>query len=92
MVISDLKELKKLLQLGRSEGLESLKIDNIEIKFGTKPVKQAPKPRQEAQASDMSFDPGRITVQALDPIDTEEMTPDQLLFGSSDPSVWHTEN
>ena len=48
MVISDLKELKKLLQLGRSEGLESLKIDNIEIKFGTKPVKQAPKPCTES--------------------------------------------
>lgn len=92
-MIKDLKDLKKLIQLCRVEGLDSLRLNNIELKFGPLPEKY--KPKSKVIPEDTVFDPGQVPkyqqmpVQALvDKIATDEMTEEQALFGSSDPSVW----
>jgi len=85
--IDNLRQLKALLKLCRSQGVNIIKISGMEIVLeGHIPTKGI-KPQA---ISDIlpevsgAFDPGPIT-----PIDMPDApSEDQLMFGSSDPTVW----
>jgi len=84
-------ELKRLLKLCRQQGVQSIRYEGVEIHLGDLPQKQ---PKYVAKAKSKSidtgvFDPGPIVPHIHTP---DEMTEEQLLFGSSDPSVWSQDN
>jgi hypothetical protein len=83
-----LKELTKFLQLCRKQGVESIKFQDVEVHFGQLPTKISKNIRNLPETvNDMSYiDPGKIP--QIESIDTDELTDEQKLFGSSDPSVW----
>lgn len=82
MNISNLKELKALIKLCQDTGVDSIKIDNIELTLGSAPIKYA-QPRQSSSKLDTTgISPGGITDRTR--IITDELTPEQLLFYSSD--------
>jgi hypothetical protein len=84
-------ELKRLLKLCRQQGVSSIRYEGVEIHLGELPQKQ-PKYVAKAKSKPIDtsvFDPGPIA----SPINTpDEMTMEQMLFGSSDPSVWSQDN
>jgi hypothetical protein len=85
------KELKALLKLCRANGVQSIRYEGVEIHLGELPQKYSKvvgKPKSKPTSTGV-FDPGPIA-QVIDTPD--EMTDEQLLFGSSDPSVWNTSN
>lgn len=84
MVINSLKELKKLILLCRQTGVQSMKIDGIELHLGTLP-------KQTVRSIDTNVFPEEsIKVPAYTPVieddgkvDEETLTDEQLLFYSS---------
>lgn len=82
-----MKELDKLMLLCRKRGIEAIEVDgikfNIDLNTNT-PARKAKQP--QAQAHDSHFD---TSVPDIDIPD--EMTEEQLMFGSSDPTVWNEE-
>jgi len=79
MKIECLRDLDKLLVLCRKRGVQSIRVDGVEFHLGPVPVNVSVKRRKAAQVkNDIEND---ISM-------SNEMTPEQLLFGSSDPSVW----
>lgn len=90
MTISNLKDLKRLLQLCREQGVSAIKIDNIEMQL----TSAAPVKAQRKQAlSDFSsdFPEANMTVPQMQEaavaeaaaIITDELSLDQLLFYSA---------
>ncbi len=86
MKIESLKQLDQLMKLCRKQGVSAIEIDNIKFNLGPEPISQVNRQAHSNPIVSGTFDPGAITLP--DKIDTEEMTDEQKLFGSSDPSVW----
>ena len=93
MTINSLKELKKLLVLARQEGVESMKVDNIEFHLGRKAV--------GVKAPDLIMDPLATAsiptpkiyneVSENDKIEMpDELTEEQLLNWSSRPESFES--
>jgi hypothetical protein len=80
MVISSIKELDRLMKLCRKNGVSAIEIDNIKFNLGPEPITQEPRQILGSPIVTGSFDPGQIV--------TDELTEEQKLFGSSDPTVW----
>lgn len=85
MKIESLKDLSKLIALCRKTGVQSIRVDNIEMHLGADPTPKRAAPKKQAQAPTM-----RSTVvtdgDKIDPIETDELTPEQLLMWSVQPA------
>ena len=77
MVIKDIKDLKQIIDLCRKTGVDSIKIDNVEMKLGPAPVKYT----TNKETSRPYTPPGVITEDTQ--ITTDELTEEQLLFYST---------
>ena len=87
MKVETIQDLKKVIDLCRKSGVDIIKVDGIEMVLGTKPeTVQRVKPVQPSTTQ--TYAPGGITEELRIP--TDDLTEEQLLFGSSDPSVWET--
>lgn len=84
MKVENLKELQKLIKLCRAEGIESIRIDGIEMHLGVKEIKQ-PKTTKTLLTESL-VTPGGITESTK--ILTDELTPEQLLYYSSRPESY----
>ena len=81
MKIESLGELKKLIRMCREEGVNKIVVDGVDITIEGRPRDKASTPSTREVPGDLTFDPGKI--------DTPDFpTEEQLLFGSSDPTVW----
>lgn len=72
-MISDLKDLQKLLKLCRAQGITDFKMNGLEIKFGDLPIVQGQAQQvayQDPATQWSNFPPG-------------ELTPEQLAFYSA---------
>lgn len=78
MKIDGVNDLRKLIKLCREQGIDSIKVDNIEIKLGDKPQK----PTKETKAAPQPvFTPGGITEDTqIDSFDA--LTDEQKMFYS----------
>ncbi len=97
MNIPDIKHLQAVIKLCRKEGVEIIKIDGIELVLGKLPEKKPAHKPAAIPESISSYSLGNIDENVQIPITeldipTDSPTEDQLLFGSSDPSVWPTAN
>ena len=93
MTVNNIKELKKLIQLCQETGVDSIKIDNLEIKLGNDP-KSAKKlirsitPENTPANDPFSFENVSIQYQVAaeqakaDNEEPVELTEEQLLFYS----------
>lgn len=87
MEIKTPKDLEKLFKLCRENGIETFKHQGIEFTvnsayFTSKSVK-----KQRTATAAPVYAPGGVTEETqIESIGG--LTPEQLLFGSSDPSVW----
>lgn len=77
MVIKDIKDLKQIIDLCRKTGVESIKIDNVELHLGPPPVKYT----TNTQKTTSHAPPGVITEDTQ--ITTDELTEEQLMFYSA---------
>lgn len=87
MKLDSLKELKALIRLCKSEGIDSIKIDNIEFQVNLSTSKSTTKRQDKFVATpemQSAFIPGGITedTRIFSP---DELTEEQLLFYSSGP-------
>lgn len=92
-MIANLKELKAFLKLCRAEGVESVKFGNTEVFF--RPGLPATVSRKAKKAMDLDAlaTTDDVKVPFPDLIDEpDELTDEQRLFGSADPSVWQKTN
>ncbi len=84
MVVHDLKDLKKLIQLCQSQGVKAIEIDSIKLEFNS----PAPKTKRYKQIDEPSYGTGSIEellrVPQMEKIETDELSEEQLLFMSSD--------
>ena len=80
MKVQSIQDLKKLIELCQKQGVESIKVDGIEMKLGHKPEPEARKGRQ-AQANSCKHTPGGITEDT--PVIEGELTAEQLLMWST---------
>lgn len=93
MLIKDLKELKKLLVLCRQQGVESIKIADIEFHLGKAPAK-AYKPQAEVLTDPLanaSVPKPNIynEISEVDKIEMpDELTDEQLMNWSSRPEAF----
>lgn len=92
MPYSNLKELKKLIQLCRNTGISSIKIEGLELTFGPAPIKRAKSDSidlsafPEANIKVPSYTPYTAAVKEVaDQIATDELSEEQLMFYSSRP-------
>lgn len=83
MTISDLKDLKKLIELCRKTGVDSIRVDGVELHLGALASKQRAKPR--GINASIVADPLANAKIEYTPVsqDMEELTDEQLLFYSS---------
>lgn len=82
MKIESIKELDALIKLCRKRGIESVKVDNIELRLSdVAPVETQPK-RSPRQLDTTGISPGGITDDTK--ILTEELSYEQMLFYSSE--------
>lgn len=89
MKIENLKELQKVIQLCRRQGVSVIKIDGIEMVLSeaAKPGRKVDFARDFPEAS-IPVPQYNGPVQAIaDKIATDELTPDQLMFYSARPEV-----
>lgn len=80
-MIKDLKDLKKILKLCRSEGIAVIKIGDIEVHLGPEPLKKA-QTSPNASVSPYSYPPNAITEDTRIEL-PDELTEEQLLMWSS---------
>lgn len=73
-MITDLKDLQKLLKLCRSQGITEIKLQGVEIKFGDMPMAQGVLPDQ-VNSKDVSNPWANFPAG--------ELTPEQLAFYSA---------
>jgi hypothetical protein len=94
--VDNLKDLEKLLKLCRKQGVQSIRFDGVEVHLGDLPQPQRslkaafPEQTVNPKAYQDAFDPGKIIVPTDLKVPTDEMTEEQMMFGSSDPTVWKT--
>lgn len=88
MKIENLKELQKLIKLCRAEGVESIRVDGIEMHLGAKPEASASKRINTNVFPEAAtlVSPGGITESTK--ILTDELTPEQLLYYSARPESY----
>jgi hypothetical protein len=80
MKLETLKDLEKLINLCRKTGVDTIKVDNIELKLGEAPYKAPKATKQETQANTPpTYAPGGITEE----IKVEGLTQEQLLYWST---------
>lgn len=87
----DIKYLAQVIKLCRKEGVDIIKLGDVEIVLGKVPEAKKSYKTSVKTTTEAFTDPGQIVVQPLD-IPTDELTDEQKLFGSSDPSVWPETN
>lgn len=91
MTVNSLNDLKKLIQLCRKTGVQSIKVDNIEFHLGQAPRKaiSAPDLIQDPLAS-VSVPTPQIYSEASEDakIITDELTEEQLMFYSARPEAF----
>lgn len=84
MTIKDFKDLKKLIQLCQSQGVNAIEIDGIKLNLNT----PAPKTKRYKQVNTEPYGTGSIEEQLqvpqMDYIESDSPTEEQLLFMSSD--------
>jgi hypothetical protein len=100
LTIDNLKQLKALISLCRKTGIESIKVDNVELHLGSAPIKLTVQPESLDPLASMPvpepnlYDPiaqaramaAKATKAIQDKIDTpDELTEEQLLNWSSRP-------
>ena len=76
MVIKDIKDLKQIIDLCRKTGVDSIKIDNIELQLGPSPIKTTTTPQRRP------YTPAGVITEDTQ-ILTDELTADELLFYSA---------
>lgn len=84
-MVKDLKQLKKFLQLCREQGVDSIRFEGVEVHLGAMPYKASKTSNtmpHKATPVSTTYAPGGITDDTS--ILTDELTPDQLLFWSSE--------
>jgi hypothetical protein len=86
MKIENLKDLKKVIDLCRSTGVDKMSIDGIHIELGLAPIKQSRRSKstefvQSEGQTTTAFTPGGIREETTIPI-LEALTEEQLLFYS----------
>lgn len=84
MKIESTKDLKKLIQLCRTMGVEAIEVDGVKMNLGPTPVivsKTRYKAQPETQVSNTTLAPGGITEDIRIP--TNGLTDEQLLFYSA---------
>jgi hypothetical protein len=93
MIVKDLKDLQKIIQLCRKTGVESIKIDNVEFHLGA-----LPKATKRNKNIDLeAFPESNIKIPQFTPVTTEEtsttdviatdeLTDEQLLMWSAQDS------
>lgn len=83
MTVNNLKDLEKLISLCRKTGVDTIKVDNIELKLGELPYKVPKTTKQPplAQTDPLVYTPGGITEQTS--IQTDSLTEEQLLYWST---------
>lgn len=86
MKIENLKQLRQLIDLCQKTGVNTIKVDGIELELGAPPATTSSKHIAATSHDETSvFDPGAILVPASiqDQIDSETLTEEQMLFYSS---------
>lgn len=84
-IINNLKDLDKVIQLCRKRGVDTIKIDGIEVQLGMAPIKEDSTKQATRSVPSQTFAPGGITEDTKIPADT--LTEEELLFWSaSDPT------
>lgn len=78
MTITDIKQLELIIKLCRKTGVESIKIDNVELHLGAEPRKETKAPKANKK---VMYAPGGITEETQ--IETDALTEDELLFYSA---------
>lgn len=84
MKIDSIKDLDRILVLCRKRGVRSIKIDNVEFQLDDS-MPQESKSRNTSKVTP-TYAPGGITEDTK--ITTETLEGDQLLFYSSDPTLF----
>lgn len=92
MKIDTIKDLEKIVKLCRKAGVDIIKIGDIEIvldkSFKTSP-RRTKAVKQDIQGVPLPGGIDEATQIFSSDIETpDELTEEQLLFGSSDPTVW----
>ena len=83
MQVKDINDLEKIIKLCRKTGVESIKIDNIELKLGDVPQK-SPSLVIPKRINNPTYAPGGITEDSKIEI-PEQLTEEQLMMWSIGP-------
>lgn len=89
MKIDSLKELQKIIALCRKTGVQSIKIDGIELQLGSVPTAQKSSKSKQTIDYSRDFPESQVQVpqyQATEPEDIspeEQLSEEQLMFYSS---------
>lgn len=84
MKIENLKELQKVIQACRKLGVQSIKIDNVEFHLGSLPsVRKTTDYSADFPEASIKIPKFTGEISAIDPIATEELTPEQLMMWSA---------
>jgi len=86
MKIDNIKDLKAVIKLCRTEGVEIIKVDGVELVLGKVTETAKRNVAQFTMPKDI-LEEAKIEVTPMN-IPTDELTEEQLLYGSADPSVW----
>lgn len=83
MKIESLKSLKALIKLCQTEGVRTIDIDGIRLELNTPPAKS--KRYKQVRESDLELPmEAQLKIpQMSEQIDTDELTPEEMLFYSS---------
>jgi hypothetical protein len=83
MTINSLKDLQKLVQLCRKQGIKAIEVDGIKLQLGELPTNPAKITDVFPEVN--PFDPGQIEENvAPDKIETDAMSEDDMLYWSAD--------
>lgn len=89
MKIESLKDLEKVIKLCRKLGVEVIKVDGVELVLGHMATPSPQRSWTAPKVSLAAYPPNGITSDTK--IITDELTPEQMLFYSADPSVMEGE-
>lgn len=87
MIIKDLKDLKKLIAICRSTGIESIRFDGIEMHLGQEPIKYRKSKDSPKVTENVTLSKTYQSTANVPPdlhIPTDALTEEQLLFYSAD--------
>lgn len=80
MKIDNTKQLEQVIKLCRKNGVDAMKIDNVEFHLGPVPY-TAPKTKETVHYTAPTYTPGGVTEELKIP--TDGLTEEQLLFYSA---------